>query len=74
MERKKYHYINDGVKIDFPVPAAISELMRECEEYDLEDSPAYDECADAIGIVCKNAYASGELTKEQWNMITRRYA
>lgn len=69
------NYINDSVKIDFPVTKDIQYLMEECEKADREDNyPIYENYVNVlVFVVSKEAYVQGHLTKKQWETIERRY-
>ena len=69
------NFINDEVKIDFPVSRAIRILMEECEQFDREDNyPAYEAHANVlVYVVCKEACFLGDITKNQWEKMERRY-
>ena len=69
------NYINDEVKIDFPVSGNLKYLMDECEKYDKEDDYGmYSNMAIFLtDNVAKEAYVTGALTKKQWETIERRY-
>lgn len=73
MNKNKFHWINDEVKIDFPVSTTIKNLMVDAERLDLEENFGYFNYAEAISDTCKLAYAEKVLTKEQWELIERRY-
>jgi hypothetical protein len=71
---RKYHEIDDSVKIDFEVPKILQSLIDEAEEADLADNfGSYENIADTIDVYCKNFYLDRKLTKEQWNIIMSRY-
>lgn len=70
---KKYHWINDEVKIDFQIPEVINNTMQEAEHMDSEENMEYFCIADTLDMLCKEAYVNKILTKEQWLMIVRRY-
>lgn len=74
-ENKNFHYINDDIKINFPVDDYMQKLMNDMEKYDLEDNYAmYNAIAEPfVYTQCKNMYAAGKLTKEQWQKIEMRY-
>lgn len=38
---KKYTWINDDIKIDFPLPKLLQNLVEELEELDLEENWLY---------------------------------
>lgn len=69
------NYIDNSIAINFPVPRDIKYLMDKCEKYDAEANyGAYENYANALCfVVSKEAYVQGHLTKEQWEMIERRY-
>lgn len=69
------NYIDDTIKIDFPVPKIVKFMMDECEKYDREDDYGlYEPYASHLtSVICKNLCADGILTTKQWHMIERRY-
>ncbi len=69
------NYINDDVKIDFPVSEDIRILMEKCERFDAEDNyGAYNSYANAlVYVVCKEACFCGDLSPDQWRQIEERY-
>ena len=69
----KFNWVNDDVKIDFPISKGMENTMKEAEELDLARSVEYTHVADALDIMGKNAYAAGKITKEQWDRICKRY-
>lgn len=69
-----YHFINDSVQIDFPLPKAIQEIVEEAEDADKrEQFMEYIDCADMIDVMCKNACAGGDMSIHQWDVVTARY-
>ena len=71
---KRYHEIDDSVKIDFTVPKELQELFDMAEDADkADDFGTYLSLADTIDTYSKNCYAAGVISEGQWNMITRRY-
>lgn len=69
-----FHEINNDVKIDFSVPMALQELIDMAEEADQAGSIGkYYAYVDAIDTTAKNCYASGAITKKQWETILNRY-
>jgi hypothetical protein len=70
---KKYHEINDEIKIDFHVPEPLLHLMEDAEAADFLNDGSYDNLADTIDVVGKNYYADGKITMAQWETIVRRY-
>ena len=69
------NFINNDIKIDFPVNKAIQNTIALCEEYDKDDNYAlYMNMAEFLtDNLAKEAYVVGELTKEQWHKIEMRY-
>lgn len=71
----KKNFIDDNIEIDFPLPDGFEHIINMCEKYDSENNyGAYEAHVSFLtGSLCKNAYAAGKLTKEQWNKIGWRY-
>ena len=69
------NFINDDIKIDFPVNKSIQYMIDKCEQNDKDDNyGAY--MSNAIFLtdnLAKEAYVCGEITKKQWEMIEMRY-
>ncbi len=69
-----FQWVNDNYKIDFPVPLIVTNTMIEAEEADLNNEYGeYIGIADALDTLAKTCYTGKEITKEQWNIITKRY-
>ena len=69
----RFHWINDNIKIDFPVSRVMQNTMDEAEELDLANDIEYNAVADILDIMCKEAYVNKLLTKAQWRQICTRY-
>ena len=69
------NFINDDIKIDFPVNVTIKHMMDKCEQNDKDDDYAlYMNNADfLVYTLAKEAYVEGEITKKQWEKIEMRY-
>ena len=69
------NYIDDSVVIDFKVPRSVESMMEYCEKADREESyGAYNTLAESlVWSIAKEAYATGGITKKQWETIERRY-
>lgn len=67
------NWINDSIVIDFELPKDIKEIADECERLNATEDLAYDNYADVLGNMCKEAYRMGNLTKKQWDMMELRY-
>lgn len=67
-------WVNKDILIDFYLPEFIWDAFKELEELDEKrDSFGYAIRAEELDIMCKNGYAGGSITKEQWHRIERRY-
>lgn len=66
-------WINDKVKIDFPLPPLLQGLVDEAEEADREQNVEYSGIADAIDVCCKGLVSTGVFTQYQWDLMCRRY-
>lgn len=71
--QRKYHEIDDTIKITFDVPSILQELMDAAEIADEKDDGSYFMLADDIDICSKNCCAAGLISEAQWNLIIRRY-
>ena len=73
--RRKFNYINGDVEIDFSYPKYFQRYIDDMEAYDANDDyPRYNSvCEPFVYTICKNCYASGVLTKEQYEKFQRRY-
>lgn len=71
--KEQFHEINDNIKISFKVPEILFYLMEDAEKADKCNDGSYDNLTDTIDVFCKNFYADGKITQEQWNIIISRY-
>ena len=70
----KFRWVNDEIKIDFPVSKALKNTMEEAEQYDLENNISeYNAVQDMIELMGKEGYVTGMYTKEQWDRLYKRY-
>ncbi|MCD7735757.1 MAG: hypothetical protein LUI07_02125 [Lachnospiraceae bacterium] len=67
------NWINENILIDFELPRDIKEIADECERFNAEGNYAYDNYADLLGNMCKEAYRQGHLTRKQWDLMELRY-
>ena len=72
-KQKEFHYIDESITIDFPIPTLLKNTLLEAEELDREDSPEYSHVADAIDVMCKGMVKTRILTQEQWDLIVQKY-
>ena len=66
-------WINEDIKITFPVPSILQNLFDEAEEADRKGNAEYSCIADAIDVCCKGMVATGEFGQAEWDLICRRY-
>lgn len=70
---KKYNWINDEVKIDFPLPKILRDKVELLEKLDsLMDETYFDEC-EYMDDDAKGYYVAGKITKSQWDALITRY-
>ncbi len=72
-QKQTFHWIDDTVKIDFPIPKVLENEMKEAEKLDMENSYEYFYSADAIDIFCKNLVSANKMTFKQWDTVISRY-
>lgn len=69
------NYIDDTIKIDFPVNKPLQYAMQQCEIDDQEDN--YGKYMNDVDFLVDNlakaAYVGREISKAQWELIERRY-
>ena len=73
MKTKKYHWINDDVKVDFPVPKLVRDKIEELEKLDHEENDLYWDNCEYLDDTCKMMYMEGAMTKKQWDTVVSRY-
>ena len=76
MEKKEEFYfqvIDMSVSLPKNIPSYLDYIIERCEMSALLEDPMYYEWADCLDVTCKNAYAAGEISKEDWDTYTRRY-
>ncbi len=70
----KFHWVNDEVKIDFPITdIVLKNTMEDCEKFDLAGDYQYFGMARAIDVLCKAFVTGGHMTERQWAMMVSRY-
>lgn len=71
---KEFNWVNDKIKIDFPISNLMKNTMEEAEQLDLEKNIGeYSSIADSLDLMGKEAFVNKIITKEQWNKICERY-
>lgn len=74
-ENPIYRYINNDVKIDFPLSKTMKDLVEKAEEADRKgDYGLYMNMADAIDVQAKKEVSKHMLEEGQWRKLVRRYA
>lgn len=69
----KYNWINDDVKIDFPLPKILQDKVTELEELDKEMDYRYFDVCEYLDDDAKGYYVAGRISKKQWDMLVTRY-
>ncbi|MBQ9210903.1 MAG: hypothetical protein IJ153_04315 [Clostridia bacterium] len=70
----RYTWIDDSIKIEFPVYGEVlRNTIADCEKYDREGDPRYFGMARAVDTLCKASVANGHMNQKQWDMIVSRY-
>ncbi len=70
----KYRWINDDIKIDFPIDdEVLQNAIDDCERYDLAGDYQYIGMARAIDTLCKAYVTGGHMSQRQWDMLVSRY-
>ena len=66
-------HIKHDIKIDFPLSAVLKNTIKEAEELDAKGDFEYYYVADMIDLMCKEAYATGKITRKQWDLMVEKY-
>ena len=71
---RKYHFINNDIKIDFEVSKTMQDLIDQAEIADiLDDYGLYMNLADAIDSQGKKETTHQIIRESEWKKLTRRY-
>lgn len=70
---KKYHWIHDEVKIDFPLPSIIQDIVDELEYLDQTEDDLYFDRSEFLEHFTKEFIYSKELTMKQRDLLLERY-
>ncbi len=71
---RKYHFINNDIKIDFEVSKTMQDLIDQAEIADiLDDYGLYMNLADAIDSQGKKETTHHIIRESEWKKLTRRY-
>lgn len=70
---KRYTWINDDVKIDFPIPKILQDKVEELEKMDQEGDYCYFDVCEYLDDDAKEFYVQGKITKTQWDKLVTRY-
>ena len=70
----KFKWVNNDIKINFPIPKVMRYTMAGAEQYDMENNRSeYNAVAETIALMGKEGYEDGLYTKEQWEKLCERY-
>lgn len=73
-DNRKFNYINNKIKIDFPLSRVMQDLVHRAEEADLiDDYGLYMNLAYAIDSQAKKETTHNQMTENQWNQLLMRY-
>ena len=73
-ENSEHNFINDNVKINFPVSKTMENLILRAEKADLmNDYGMYINVADAIDSQAKKETTHHQMRESEWITLTRRY-
>ena len=70
---KKYHWVDDTIKIDFKLPKTVQQIVDELEEMDRDEDWCYFDRCEFIENYTKDFVYSGELTMKQRDLLCARY-
>lgn len=73
MHLPEFRWIDDNYKINFEIPKLLKNTIEEAEELDYNGDMEYFDVADTIDVICKNFVSAHIMTKEQWDIVTKRY-
>ena len=70
---QKFRWIDDSIKLDFKMPKIIEDLIKEVEQFDLDENYAYFSYIEALDSLAKLLYIEGKMTVHQRELIYRRF-
>ncbi|MDI9242331.1 hypothetical protein [Fusibacillus kribbianus] len=70
---KKYRWVNDSVKIDFPLPKPIQEKVDMLEYYDETEDYGYFDACEVLECYAKHWVPDESITQEQFEKLCDRY-
>lgn len=70
---QKFRWIDDSVKLDFKLPTIIENLIRDVEQFDLDENYAYFSYIETLDNVAKLLYSEGKMTAHQRELIYQRF-
>jgi len=73
MKNKKFHWIDESIKIDFDVPESLQKMMESIEKMDLEEDYSYFNWIEVLDCDMKEYVNRGELTSKQRDLISDKY-
>lgn len=73
-ESREHNFVDNSVKIDFPLTKTMADLVRRAEEADvLNDFGLYMNMADAIDTQGKSEARRHIISETEWRRLVRRY-
>ena len=66
-------WVDQSVIINFEPLPHIKDIMEQCELLNDQENYAFFEWADTLDNQCKYACTAGGMSKEQWDLVARRY-
>lgn len=74
MADRRKEWINTDINIDdIPLSDILKTTIQEAEDYAAIGDYEYFGVAEILDVLCKNRYAIGLMTEEQWDRICMRY-
>lgn len=70
---QKFRWIDDSIKLDFKMPKIIEDLIKEVEQFDLDENHAYFSYIEALDSLAKLLYSEEKMTAYQRELIYRRF-
>lgn len=68
-----FRWIRNDIIIDFDLPKILRNTIEEAEELDRAGNIEYSAVADMIDVLGKECCRAGQITKDQWNQLCRKY-
>lgn len=66
-------YVREDVILDFKMPTILKNTIADVEEASMGEDTGYDNWVDTLDYLCKELYVEGAITKEQWDLVMKRF-